>query len=1014
MVRLDPLGLFSDRDVPRGPDEAAQLPEAEAQGLVLVVEGLRAATRLLDDDPHGLAGRRRDSLVDHDLLGDELGELRPIAFGVGHRRLDEDLVPRSGDARSQRREDVREVLDVARADEDEIARNHVHLHTRPGALRIPAGDREALLLHRRQDEALQVPELRQLVDEQDALMGFVDRARHDAVIRLRSELRVPSVRIVPDVAEELRLARPRREDERTSGDGHEDLARALFLHLASLLERFLVEHADHVARPLVDDDLLLAELLPRRRDAVPAAHLRERHLEDAAEQIAERIPDVALGGGFRPAALRTHPVRRRGVRAAVDALVSEPLRDVDWRLLRIDQVAFRAREAGALRHDLVPLFDLDERPLRVLRVVDDADLLRDGREVEGERLSDHRLARPGRADEEEVTSLIRRDPGQGDRLVLADDPLQRIVRDQDLRRALEIVEAESLIRREQLRPRDTLHPGTYGARSLRVQTSTPVGCFVIVPIFVPMTECMFISAAMSRIRCVMMPSNTTARVCFFVFSVSTSSRTGTSVTTRSESSSNRAVDDPPSWTSMSRYFSSFGFRAFVVGERGAGARSSRSAGASMGRASIGRGSTGRGSARPSPRPGAPPAGRASGNSDSGLYRSPERPYISTYWSAGILFRRHFMICFCVSSSTSLPRGARAMKSTSATCSSSFRIRSPPRSPSTKAVSARSFESSWIVFGTFMPSTAIAFLMPERRRFRTSWRPSTMMIASLSATFGPEGRRSGPNETISETWTLILTSSKRSVPDVFDSSTIWLSSDRARSMILLRFVTRTSSTLSTRIEALHGPTRSIVSSAAAKIDVSTWSSEDGMRIVPSLRPFLLCTSTSMRPMRPLFCRSRRSSSSPSSPSVWPKTAPTTSGFSTIPSASIRAWIRYFVVLGSMFMLARSGCGPRSRFTSRYPDNSRPRRAPQPPIPGRQERMIRMRGIGESRRKPLSRVPNWRRAYLRVRAMILTFGTVGGCRAAGRGPRTTVSRAAVDCRGSRVPRPARRTRGAIRRP
>src|SRR5207244_2828696 len=83
---------------------------------------------------------------------------------------------------------------------------------------------------------------------------------------------------------------------------------------------------------------------------------------------------------------------------------------------------------------------------------------------------------------------------------------------------------------------------------------------------------------------------------------------------------------------------------------------------------------------------------------------------------------------------------RAMKSTSATWRSSFRMRSPPRSPSTKAVSARSFESSWIVFGTFVPSTAIAFLIPERRRFGTSWRPSTMMIAALSAAFGPAGRR----------------------------------------------------------------------------------------------------------------------------------------------------------------------------------------------------------------------------------------------------------------------------------
>ncbi len=114
-------------------------------------------------------------------------------------------------------------------------------------------------------------------------------------------------------------------------------------------------------------------------------------------------------------------------------------------------------------------------------------------------LGDHRLARARWPDEEEVTSLLRGDPGEGDRLVLADDPLERIVRDQDLRGVVEVPEVESLVCCEQFRPRDTPHPD-YGARSLRVQISTPAGCFVIVPIFVPITECMFISDAMSRIR----------------------------------------------------------------------------------------------------------------------------------------------------------------------------------------------------------------------------------------------------------------------------------------------------------------------------------------------------------------------------------------------------------------------------------------------------------------------------------------------------------------------------------
>src|SRR6267378_7300750 len=229
--------------------------------------------------------------------------------------------------------------------------------------------------------------------------------------------------------------------------------------------------------------------------------------------------------------------------------------------------------------------------------------------MEGQGLGDHRLPRTGGSHEEEVAALVRGDPRELHRLVLADDTLQRVVRNRDLGGRLEVVEGKSLVRREQLRPRDECHLD-YGARSLRVQTTTPVGCFVIVPIFVPTTECMFISAAISRIRCVMMPSKTTARVCFAVLSVSTSSRTGTSVTTASPSSRRRAVEEPPSCRRMSRYFSSFGLRTFVVGVRGAGGRSSRGSRGSRG--------SGRNSGLGSARGCGPLAGFGSGNSDSAL------------------------------------------------------------------------------------------------------------------------------------------------------------------------------------------------------------------------------------------------------------------------------------------------------------------------------------------------------------------------------------------------------------
>jgi len=99
--------------------------------------------------------------------------------------------------------------------------------------------------------------------------------------------------------EELGLARARREHERASGDRDEDLPRALLLHLATLLEGLLVEDPDHIPRALVDDDLFLPELLTGRRHAISTAELRERDLEDASQEIPERIPGVSLSRRLR-------------------------------------------------------------------------------------------------------------------------------------------------------------------------------------------------------------------------------------------------------------------------------------------------------------------------------------------------------------------------------------------------------------------------------------------------------------------------------------------------------------------------------------------------------------------------------------------------------------------------------------------------------------------------------------------------------------------------------------------
>ena len=117
---------------------------------------------------------------------------------------------------------------------------------------------------------------------------------------------------------------------------------------------------------------------------------------------------------------------------------------------------------------------------------------------------------------------------------------------------------------------------------------------------------------------------------------------------------------------------------------------------------------------------------------------------------------------------------------------------------------------------------------------------------------------------------------------------------ARSMITLRLASRMSSILSRFTFAEQGPTRFMLSMLAAISAVLTRSRLVGMVMLPVVRSFLECSSISILPMRPVFCSSLRSSSGPKSPSVCPKTAPMTSGFSTTPSISNLACITYFMV------------------------------------------------------------------------------------------------------------------------
>jgi hypothetical protein len=117
---------------------------------------------------------------------------------------------------------------------------------------------------------------------------------------------------------------------------------------------------------------------------------------------------------------------------------------------------------------------------------------------------------------------------------------------------------------------------------------------------------------------------------------------------------------------------------------------------------------------------------------------------------------------------------------------------------------------------------------------------------------------------------------------------------ARSIITFRLASRISSILSRVTLAEQGPTRFMLSMLAAIRAVLMRSRLVGIVIVPVVRSFFECKSISILPMRPVFWSSLRSSSGPKSPSVWPKTAPITSGFSTTPLISNLACITYFMV------------------------------------------------------------------------------------------------------------------------
>ena len=99
---------------------------------------------------------------------------------------------------------------------------------------------------------------------------------------------------------------------------------------------------------------------------------------------------------------------------------------------------------------------------------------------------------------------------------------------------------------------------------------------------------------------------------------------------------------------------------------------------------------------------------------------------------------------------------------------------------------------------------------------------------------------------------------------------------ARCTIFLLFVSLISSICFKDILAIHGPTLSTVSNADASMEVSILFKLDGIIIWPTDFPLLESIFTWILPMRPVFCNSLKSNSSPNNPSVCPNNAPTTSG------------------------------------------------------------------------------------------------------------------------------------------
>src|SRR3990172_2392892 len=174
VLREDQRRAHFHGDVPGDADEASELAQPQGE----LPPPSRAPLRLSQDLADREAVEMGDLLVLGDLLRDESHELHPVRVRVPHRALHVDLVPVAADPRAERGMHAGDRVQVSGGDEQEVARDRLRLDHRPArALALPH-DAEPPLLHRGQEGRLAFdPKDVDLVDEQDALVGLVDRAR---------------------------------------------------------------------------------------------------------------------------------------------------------------------------------------------------------------------------------------------------------------------------------------------------------------------------------------------------------------------------------------------------------------------------------------------------------------------------------------------------------------------------------------------------------------------------------------------------------------------------------------------------------------------------------------------------------------------------------------------------------------------------------------------------------------------------------------------------------------------